>query len=740
MTSYFPDGAVSSASRNGTDFLAASDAGAPRQTALSNRLNSVLSASYADSDIRNALQTLDDRKILNTAETRRALRLDVQKDVIESNGKIIQDFGKVAAQLSRIGNVIASLNTICEDMRKHMSLAHEETGPVLDEALTLMTQKDEAETKQKLLDAFHMHFILSEEDKKSLTSLAGPVDDRFFGVLARTKQIHKDCEVLLGGENQRLGLEVMEQSSKDLNAAFLKLYKWIQNEFKSLNLEDPQINNSIRRGLRVLAERPSLFHNCLDHFSEAREYILSDAFHHALTATTSVEGSDKTTKPIEFSAHDPLRYVGDVLAWVHSATVSEREALETLFVSEGEDLAKGIEAGIKSEPWSRMDEDEASFDGQKALTELVTRDLAGVSRSLRQRVELVIRSHDDPVTVYKVMNLLAFYESTFHKLVGPDSSLVETLVTLQEFTMGHFHSLTQDHFGGISGDPAGMTPPEDFSIPEYLSECLETISSLMKAYDSSFGHETLDQTDSNENKFTPILRASLDPFLNLAKASASGISNPDMKVMFQTNCLLAVRSTISSFHFASATHLAPLSSTLAELRTELHRIQHNFLLHKSGLQVLLQALEPYVNKSTTNNSIGEGLMTPSGPNAYSDLATIRSLPEFQPSSLSAISQQLDDFLPSALVDATDNLKLIQSPSLVKGVTEEAVEDFARDFEFVESMILGADEASGKVYIERNGESERVFSSEEGEDEEDEENWSLRALFPRTTGEIRVLLS
>ena len=90
-------------------------------------------------------------------------------------------------------------------------------------------------------------------------------------------------QVLLGGENQRLGLEIMEQSSKQLNMAYQKLYKWIQKEFKSLNLEDPQINVSIRQALRVLAERPSLFHSCLDFFAEAREYILSDAFHYART-------------------------------------------------------------------------------------------------------------------------------------------------------------------------------------------------------------------------------------------------------------------------------------------------------------------------------------------------------------------------------------------------------------------------------------------------------------------------
>ncbi|EEQ30432.1 Golgi transport complex subunit 6 [Microsporum canis] len=689
----------------------------PRQTALANRLNSALSASYADSEIRDALETLDSRGIQNTAETRRTLRLDVQKEVIDSNGKIIQDFGRVAEQLTRISDVIANLNTICQDMRSRLAIAHQETGPVLEEASTLRAQKEDAETKQALLNAFNTHFILPEEDVQALTSLAGPVDERFFHILSRVKQIHKDCEVLLGSENQKLGLDIMGQSSKNLNSAFLKLYNWIQKEFKSLNLEDPQVSGTIRKGIRVLAERPSLFHSCLDSFAEAREYILSDAFHHALTVALSSEGGDANTKPIEFSAHDPLRYVGDMLAWVHSATVSEREALEALFVSDADDLAKGMEAGIKSEPWTRVEEGEPVFDGQKALKELITRDLSGVARSLQQRVELVVQGHDDAVTIYKVINLLAFYETTFSKLVGAESMLVDTLSSLQRFTMEHFESLMQDRVKAASNDAAGLLPPDDLSPPEYLTECIENLELLMKAYDSSFGHEVINKAFQEDNKFTPILQATLDPMLELTEKSARSLNDPISRVIFRTNCVLAARAAVSSHEFASVTHSGSLSKTLANLRAELHKFQHEFLLEQSGLHTLLQALAPFTPGITSDNS---------------NLATIASLPEFQPDALSTISQQLDDFLPAALVDATDNLKRVNSPSLVKSVTEEAVEAFSNDFEFIESMIIGADEANGKQEDRR----ESSVDSESGEEQE----WSLRALFPRTTGEIRVLLS
>lgn len=68
----------------------------PRSSALSSRITSVLSTSYADLEIRDALEILDSRKVQNTAETRRQLRIDVQKEVIQCNAEIVKDFGAVA--------------------------------------------------------------------------------------------------------------------------------------------------------------------------------------------------------------------------------------------------------------------------------------------------------------------------------------------------------------------------------------------------------------------------------------------------------------------------------------------------------------------------------------------------------------------------------------------------------------------------------------------------------------------
>ena len=74
-----------------------------RSNALSNKITNILSTSYVDDEISEAFRTLDERSIQNTPEARRRLRIDAQKDVIDSNGSIVRDFGRVADVCDRGG-------------------------------------------------------------------------------------------------------------------------------------------------------------------------------------------------------------------------------------------------------------------------------------------------------------------------------------------------------------------------------------------------------------------------------------------------------------------------------------------------------------------------------------------------------------------------------------------------------------------------------------------------------------
>ncbi|KAI4234559.1 MAG: hypothetical protein LQ349_003726, partial [Xanthoria aureola] len=598
-----------------------------RSVALSNKLSGVLSVSYADSEIRDALHLLDLKNVQNTPDLRRSIRSDLQKDVIECNSSIVREFGQVAEQLKS----------------RQVAAARQENLPILDEASALLKEKDDVEKKKQLLIAFNKHFVLPEEDLMVLTATTQAIDAHFFAVLDRTKQIHADCQILLGSENQRLGLELMEQTSRQLNSGYQKLHRWIQKEFKALDLENPQINAFIRRSLRTLAERPALFENCLESFSEARRHVLTDGFYNALTGSSA--DSDPTMKPIEFHAHDALRYTGDILAWAHSATVSERESLESLFISEGDEMAKGIRAGRQSEPWSAIDGE--SFDGRKALDGLVNGNMTGVARALRQRIEQAVQSLDDSVTVYKIANLISFYRVTLTKLLGPDSSVMEALSALEDVAMCQFKALQSDQTATVQAE--FTQAPADLSIPEILEEALTQVKALMKSYESS-----LTPVDSRENDFKPILSQTLKPVLDSCDSLAKDLGTPAIDI-FLLNCYGSARSTLQPFDFTQWL-VGQIDQVVASSTSNLIDYQHAFFLHVSGLHSLLIALTP---------------LTPSDE----DLLQVPHLAPFQPAALTAASQTLDEFLPSALIDALENLKRLNNTKLAGDVTSEAADRF-----------------------------------------------------------------
>jgi hypothetical protein len=560
-----------------------------------------------------------------------------------------------------------------------------------------MVQRRQVETKQLLLRSFTEHFVLSEDEVAALTLTSEPVDDRFFTVLAKAKKISKDCELLLGFESQALGLEVMEQTSKNLNLAFQKLYRWIQREFKNLNLENPQIGSPIRHALRVLAERPSLFQSCLDFFAEAREHTLSESFYTALTGNPTSGGvEDPSVKPIELAAHDPLRYVGDMLAWTHSAAVGEREALEVLFVSEGDEIAKGIQAGRENEIW-RLVADEADvaadFNAETALNELVDRDMSGAARILRQRVEQVVQANEDEILAYKLANLVTFYRATFAKLLGGDSVLVGVLNSLESEALRQFRALMRDHIATLQTD--FQHAPADFGIPEFLSDALEQLTAIMKTYEASFVSST-----NHEADFQPILAEAFDPFMEGCEHLGRTIASPNSSV-FLVNCIGAAKDSLSPFDFTRG-RIKDLEARLEAEGRRLVVSQYAFFRTESGLDSLMTALQPLTGQKE-------------------DIRKAKSLEEVQASELVEASQALDDFLPSALMDAMENLKHLHDSRLARDITEEAAEKFCDDFEHTEEVLILADE----------------LAEEEADGEEFQ---SLRALFPRTSGEIRVLLS
>jgi hypothetical protein len=253
--------------------------------------------------------------------------------------------------------------------------------------------------------------------------------------------------------------------------------------------------------------------------------------------------------------------------------------------------------------------------------------------------------------------------------------------------------LMRDHVAGLNGED--RVTNETLAPPSFLMDGLKQLVAIMTTYDTS-----LSSLDSKEADFQPILQESFDPFMKQSETMAKSLGPPDDSI-FSLNCLLAARNALQSFDFVTE-RLSDIQESIEEYATTLTESQYSFFRGNSALQPLLQALAPLTDSDE-------------------DLRSIRSLETFQPGVLTQASQTLDDFLPSALMDAMENLKLLQNSLLAREITEAAAERFCEDFEQIEEKLIAAD---------------ALWATDGNSDDEE----SLRALFPRTSAEIRVLLS
>ncbi|KIW69026.1 hypothetical protein PV04_04930 [Phialophora macrospora] len=714
-----------------------SDGGPSKRTTalLNTKLSSVLSSSYADHEIRDTLRLLDARGVHNDEYTRRHLKASAQKEVIDCDARIVADFGQVAAQLRRVGGMITTLNATCAAMRTHVLAAKRETAPTLEEAGMLLKRKQDTEAKEQLLRAFRSHFLVSDDEMAVLTSMsaADGVDERFFRALARVKALHKDCSLLLGYTStdstdgatstapglddegsSRLGVELLDSTTRTLDASFKKLYAWIQSQFRTLDIEDPHISGGIRRGLRVLSERPTLFQKCLDFFAESRQKTLSEGFQDALTGGTGGVGSGKA---IEFSTHEPLRYVGDMLAWVHSASVSEKEALEGLFVGDEQELARGLSEGRVSEPWARFsrrrqdssasegeesEEEEEVFDGRKALSELISRNLSLVCQTLQSRIGITVRASGDAVLMFKVFNLLDFYRGIFAKLLGDDSTLTKLVQQLQASTLSQFEEAMKEE---TSTAVASMDaePTQDLTPPVFLATALSQFSEICRARGPQM----------TETELERLYTAVLGGIISACAESATQISDMRKSCIYKINYMTALKATLAIVSGHATAAQVPLQKSALEiqaLRDQLVEYVSTTFLDYSGVADLMQEID--------------------GRRANPSQERRKWLVE----NLDESAQRLDEFLSSALMDVQEALKALLDRTLATNVVAEAVERFCTEFDELEGLLETVDMETTETEGDRENDAELDRANINGP------VGSLRELYPRTGVEVRALLS
>ncbi|CAO2834078.1 unnamed protein product [Amaranthus hypochondriacus] len=468
---------------------------------LSRKLKKVLDSRIDSPELLSSLSTLSTFYTDNSPQARRNLRSTIEKRSLSINHDFLTASHSAQQALDQVEEEVNALAECCDRIAKALNSCSATTGDIISTTERLKQDLDVTTQRQEIVSCFLRDYQLSNEEIYALKD--EELNDNFFKALSHVQEIHANCKILLRTHHQRAGLELMDMMAMYQEGAYERLCRWVQAECRRLgDTDNPEVSELLRTAVRCLKERPVLFKYCAEEVANMRHNALFRRFISALTRG----GPGGLPRPIEVHAHDPLRYVGDMLAWLHQALASERELVHALL-----DPDTIVDAGPTGHQFSKNFESELG-KVESDLTFVLDRIFEGVCRPFKVRVEQVLQSQPSLIVSYKLSNQLEFYSYMISDLIGSETALCQTLWTLKESSQKTFFDILK-----IRGEKLLRYPPlvaVDLSPPPAVREGVTVLMEILETYDAMM------IPPSKKPEFDPVMSALLDPVIQMCEQAA----------------------------------------------------------------------------------------------------------------------------------------------------------------------------------------------------------------------------
>nr|ATB19474.1 putative COG7 [Calocedrus decurrens] len=522
---------------------------------LSRKLKKVLESRTDSPDLLASLNILSTFYTNNTQQARRNLRSTIEKRALAINDEFLAASESAQKALDAVEQEIAGLTECCEKIGKALDTCSASTGDIITTTERLKQELESTTQRQEIVSCFLRDYQLSPEEVNALRE--EELNENFFKALARVQEIHNNCKMLLRTHHQRAGLELMDMMAVYQEGAYERLCRWVQTECRNLGDNDtPEVTDLLKTATRCLKERPVLFKYCAEEVANTRHNALFRRFISALTRG----GPGGMPRPIEVHAHDPLRYVGDMLGWLHQALASERELILALFSPDAT-----VNIGPTARRFSR-DVDGIYVKPETDMSFILDRIFEGVCRPFKVRVEQVLQSQPSLLLAYKLSNILEFYTYTISDLLGEEAALSATLLYVKDAAQRTFFDILKSRGDKLLRYPSLVAV--DLSPPPAVGEGVSLLLELIDTY-----HSMLVPASGKKLDFEPVISALLDPIIQMCEQAAEAYKSKGLTLSSRRNSSgfdsihkLSHRPSSSMEAILSNTVSAPASLSVESLR------------------------------------------------------------------------------------------------------------------------------------------------------------------------------
>lgn len=628
------------------------------RTSLSTRLSRVLNDSLSDATIREIFSNLQERfdkesngYVVDLIElgivgsmSRKKFKGRIESELIRNQLNILKQYQPIVKQLKQIEVKLNKLNELSVQTNDKINKNFDFSNKLNLEIKDLNDNKRLIGLKKNLLISFKEKFTLNEYEEFVLNS--GDLNNEFFTTLARAERINENCSILLSLDNPQLGLKIIAKSNQMINRSIDRIVSYTNKTLGNMySLSSKSRLATLHQCFKYLQNKLNYFNSIVNTFSESRSKVLVDEFNRQVQGDFEVNGQGRSSsissdsRPIYMSAHDPVRFVGDLLAYVHSVSVNESETITSIFTM-GDDNDKEFE---------------------NIIQDVTDKILQSLSRPIKARVEQIVSSETKLSTLVQIFNLVELYNIMFTKQLGKAGNIVETVKQLIKVCQGRIFMIISNRLATIKNK--NLTKLDlnlDLQPPEWIIEFYSDILPIVDQITT----ETILNLSPEEN----------EKFLSLIVNEPIQVFNEHVdhnKVFSEKKDVLIIKSNFLDLILSKTIPVSLLSEKVLEvnemidkLTEEITQLELNNMLGQCGLYDYFNIIN---------------MICPFSDDFFevSIYEPIKENKLYTKDSFVQVDEKVQEFFPSAMIEMQQSLLKLNSPIVVNQIIDNSFMQFVK---------------------------------------------------------------
>lgn len=599
-----------------------------RVSNLSQRLSRALNPALPDATVRDLFTRLES-KVLDVdsmvdpgvagSMARKNLRGGIERDLVRSHGAVLAEYSKAIKGLKYLGDRVATLDTLVTETNEMLAQDHSSTKEITNLVNSLTQRRVDINVKKGLLESFRNMYTLNEYEEYVLGS---DINQDFLTALARAEEINERCLLLLALDNPQLGLSVMAKNSQLINRALDRILAFCNRSLANLySLNNKARVDTMLMCLRYLKQRPEHYSAVVSAFVESRQAVLVEEYGQQVNGS---ESGTSDSRPVFYSSHEPVRFIADLLAYVHSVVVNETETVTSLFADEMTEFASTV-------------------------VDIVLRILGALAKPIKTTIDRLISVETKLAVLAHMHSHLELYHMMFEKLSHASTiniTITETIRNTQEKIV----QVVTNRLATVrTSNQAQIDLLADLQPPEWI---IDFYSDLLPIVDRMASDTVFGLSEEEHNQFLHlIIDEPIAIFNDHLTLVARTLPRRDV-LIFKLNFLDVILSKIMPLRLLSDKVLE-INHIVGDYTTELTNSQLVSLLTDCGLSdfynvvnmicPLDEYFDPSIYQAITENKL------------------------FTKEVLLSTDNTIHEILPTALLDIQQALMKINSPMTVSEV-------------------------------------------------------------------------